>query len=328
MKKNLLFLPAVIFFFVINPTSAQNNDVDRFVADMITIADDFAAPGVEGAALQSSAGWFASAKDLNDWEFEISLHGNGLFIPDSKQKTVFRNEDFSVVRVRGASQEVLPTVFGAATDVVFEGELSLGGQSEAFQFDAIDGFQIGTLIHPFVQATVGLPYGTDVAVRYLPFITLNDVGFSTFGVGLKHNFNQYNKFSQPEDFQFAAVVSYSNFRADYTFSPITLPFDVLELNTIDVNGNLWFFQGVGSKLYGNFEVMAGLGMTNSSFDYTAGGGGLALGLLNNSLNDLRDNEKKFKGDVGFNYYSGNLKISTMFTASNFFNANLGLHFRI
>lgn len=295
---------------------------------MITIADDYAAPGVEGAAYQSSAGWFASGRNLDKWQIEVSVHGNALFIPDSKQKNTFRNSDFSVVRVRGASQEKLPTVYGGATDVVFEGELAFGGQTAEFEFDAIDGFGVGTLVHPFVQATVGLPYGTDLAVRYLPSITLNDVGFSTYGFGFKHNFNQYNKFSKPEDFQFAAVVSFSNFKVDYSFAPISIPFDVLELERIDVDANSWFFQAIGSKLYGNFEVMGALGLTNSSFDYIAGGSGLALGMLNSSLDGLRDNEKKFKGDVGFNYYSGNLKISTMFTASNFFNANLGIHYRI
>src|SRR5690606_18028687 len=123
--------------------------------------------------------------------------------------------DFSILRFRGSENALLPTVYGGKTDAVFEGQIL--GQN--FSFDAIDGLGKEVLFHPYPQVTVGLPYSTEVAVRYLPSVIVNDVGFSTYGMGLKHNFTQYyEKRYNPEDFQFAAAIAYSNFKVDYQFS--------------------------------------------------------------------------------------------------------------
>ena len=170
-----------------------------------------------------------------------------------------------------------------------------------------------------------------MALRYVPKITINDVGVTTSGIGLKHNFAQYFKYSRPDDFQVAAVVTYSNINIDYAYAPIEISasgVNVLKLNRIDVEADLWLLQALASKLYGNFEVFGAMGVTSSNFDYSMGGGGSLLPRLNDELGALGGNDVKFKADLGFNYYMGNFKISSAFTAGSFFNANLGLHYKI
>ena len=312
----------MLLLLVANTATAQEEQ--ELINDMLLVADNFAAPGAEGAALQASAGWFTSGRTLDKWQVEVSLHGNALFVPSQKQKKVSYNRDFSVLRFQGAENEVLPTVFGGKTDAVFEGEIF----NQQFSFNAINGLDKNMIVHPYPQVTVGLPYSTEVAVRFLPSITVNDVGFSTYGIGVKHNFTQYyERRYNAEDFQFSGVIAYSNFTADYAFDQVSIPL-VLELNSIDVDADLWLFQALGSKLYGSFEVFGALGVTASQFEYKMGGTGAYLSALNNSLTGISGSGTKFKGDLGFNYYFDNFKISTMFTASNFFNANLGLHYRI
>jgi len=321
--QNLLLTSMLLAFGF---TNAQN-DQDLLIGDMLLIADNFAAPGAEAAAIQSSAGWFSSAKDLGKWKVEISLHGNAVFIPGSKQTKLASNADFSVLNIRGSSNSLLPTVFGGDTDDVFEGEF-LG---QEFEFNAIDGLNKKVIIHPFPQVTVGLPYGTEVALRFVPSVTIDNVGVSTYGIGLKHNFAQYFKFSRPDDFQVAAVITYSNINIDYEYAPIQISasgFSVLELNSIDVEADLWLLQALVSKLYDNFEVFGAMGVTSSNFDYSMGGGGDLLPELNKNLGTLEGDDVKFKADLGFNYYIGNFKISSAFTAGSFFNANLGLHYKI
>lgn len=328
MKNIIYVLPLFLLFLTVQTSNAQD-DVENLITDMLLVADNFAAPGAEGAAIQSSAGWFSSASALGEWKFEFSVHANALFIPESKQTKLTSNNDFSVIRLRDNSEALVPTVFGGATGIVFEGEIEnpLGGGDIPFNFDAIAGLDKNILAHPFAQVTVGLPFGTEAAVRFLPEIKIDDVGFSTYGFGLKHNFNQYNKFSQPRDIQFAAAVTYSNFMLDYAFVPIVVASEVLEMNRINVEADLWLAQVLASKLYEQFEIFGAAGVTRSTFDYEMGGTGFVLDPLNNSLMELGDAELKFKGDLGFNYYFGNFKFSTMLTASNFFNANVGLHYR-
>lgn len=323
MKKILLLLSVTLFggYYTLN---AQNDQQTLLVNDMLLVAENFASPGAEGAALQSSAGWFTSASSLAPWKFEVSLHGNALFVPSGKQKQLSSNRDFSILRFRGSDNALLPTVYGGETNAVFEGTIF----NQNFSFDAIDGLDKKVIIHPFPQVTMGLPYSTEVSARFLPSIIVNGVGFSTYGAGLKHNLNQYfeSRFNA-EDFQFAAAVTYSNFKVDYAFTQLSIP-GFVDLNRIDVNADLWLFQLLGSKLYSSFEVFGALGLTASSFDYQLGGTGSALPLINDAIDDIKGSGTKFKGDIGFNYYISNFKISSMFTASNFFNANIGVHYRI
>ena len=167
-----------------------------------------------------------------------------------------------------------------------------------------------------------------MAVRFLPSIIVDDVGFGTLGVGVKHNLTKYyEKRYNPEDFQLAAVATYSNFKVDYAFTEVSVPM-VLQLNRVDVDANLWFFQMLASKLYSNFEVLGGLGVTASQFDYEMGGDGLALPQLNDAIDGISGNATKFKGDIGFNYYHNNFKFSSMITASNFFNLNIGVNYKL
>lgn len=323
MKNILLWLP-VFIILTANISVAQENQQTLLVNDLLRVAENFASPGAEGAALQSSAGWFTSAQTMDKWKFEVSLHANGLFVPSAKQKKLSHNRDFNILNFRGSENALLPTVYGGNTDAVFEGEII--GQN--FSFDAIDGLGKEILIHPYPQVTMGLPYSTEVAVRYLPSIIFDGVGFSTYGVGLKHNFTQYfERRFDPENFQFAAVATYSNFKVDYAFSQLSIP-GFVELDRIDVNADLWLFQVLGSKLYSSFEVFGALGLTSSNFNYQLDGTGGALPQINEALGGIKGSGTKFKGDVGFNYYFSNFKVSTMFTASNFFNANLGIHYRI
>lgn len=315
------YLLLICIFFISQKSIAQS-ETNLLIEDMLLVAENFASPGAEGAALQASAGWFSSARSMEPWQVEVSVHANALFVPKNKQNKLSNNNDFSVLSFEGASNALLPTVYGGDTDAVFNGEVF----GQQFSFDAIDGLNKKVLVHPFIQATVGLPYGTEFAARYLPSIVVDDVGFSTFGAGIKHNFTQYMKYSKPEDFQFAAAITYSNFKVDYGFEPVDIR--IANLSRIDVNADLWLVQLLGSKLYDTFEVFGGVGVTNSDFGYEMGGSGDGLTPLNQALTGLTNNETKFKGDLGFNYYVGKFKISTMFTASSFFNANVGVHYRI
>ena len=327
MKTNLLLIAAFAIFF--SKTSlAQEADINLLTNDLLIIADNFASPAAEGAAFQSSSGWFTSAQELGKWKIDFSVQGNALFVPSNKKQKLISNSDFSILNVSTGSNALVPTAYGGTTDVQYTGEVNFANTTIPVELDAIDGINRGALIHPFVQLAVGLPYGTDFAVRYLPQITIDDVEFGTFGAGLKHNLTQYfNKHPHDDDFQFAVVATYTNFKVNYAFLPINVE-QIVMLNRVNVDANLWLGQVLGSKRYDDFEVFAGLGVVNSDFSYSMGGEGIGLSLVNVGLKDFGKTQAKFKGDLGFNYYIGDsFKVSTMLTASSFFNANLGLHYQ-
>ncbi|MCM4155867.1 DUF6588 family protein [Gramella sp. AN32] len=329
--KRYLYLCVIGILLIPNVTSSQEQtDVDLFIEDMLFLGGSFARPAASSAAYQASAGWFSSATPLEKWKFNVSLQGNALFVPQSKKEFAAGNNNFKILSIMGGERNVLlPTAFGKSTDVQFEGTINYLGQTiEITEFDAIDGIDKGALIYPFAQVSMGLPLGTELAVRALPELAVDGSKFSTYGVGLKHNLTQYFQLKRRRDmFQLALAGSYNLFDVKYEFEQIAVP-EVVTLNLIDVHADVWMAEVLASKKYENFEIFGALGVTGSKFDYAFGGTGFGLPLINNAIVALEDSETQFKGDVGFNLYFTNFKVSTMVTAGNFFNLNLGLHFRI
>ncbi len=324
--KNLKQIFIASALLISSGIAAQENDLDLFIDDMLFLADGFASPASESAAYQATAGWFTSARALDKWKVDVSLHGNALFVPSSKKEFTINNNDFNILNITGGGGVVVPTAFGTDTDVVFDGELNYAGQNiQISNFEAIDGIDKGALIYPFAQVSVGLPFNTEVGVRALPEMEVDGSKFSTYGVGLKHNLSQYFRFNDEEDLQIAAILSYNIFDVKYEFDPVSVP-AIVQLKLIDVSANVWMAEAMASKRYENFEIFGALGVAQSDFEYEFGGSGIGLPLINDELVALNDKEAQFKGDIGFNLYFNQFKISTMATAGKFVNLNLGLHF--
>lgn len=322
MKNFFTLFAFISFLFYSNLTKAQSQNPVDLIDDVLFLAGEFADPAAQGAAYQAGAGWFTSAQALNPWKFEVSIHGNALIVPSSKKMTSISNSnDLKYLQIQNDDRAQVPTAYGGSTEVYYEG-------AGIEPFRALEGVDKGFVSHAFVQVTMGLPFETELTVRALPELTIDDVTFSTYGAGIKHNFSQYFKFNDEEDLQVAGIISYSKFDVGYGFNPVPLNEFSTTLDLIDVDANLWLFEVLASKRYDDFEIFGALGATNSEFDYVMGGDGDLIPAINSGLEVLGDSELQFKGDIGFNYYLPRFKISSMVTAGRFFNLNLGLHFRI
>lgn len=324
MKNSLFCLGAVLIFLTTVKSYSQEPPEVSLVKDLLLIAEDFASPAAQGAAYQSGAGWFSSAKNLEKWQVEIALHANILFISENKKRTTILSSDYTTFDIREGQRADIPTAFGGKTGVVFEGEI----YGEPFEFNAIEGVSRNNVPHPFIQLSVGVPLETEVSFRILPKIEFDNVQFYNYGIALKHNINQYFQYSYPHEFQFSALVAYSKFYVNYMFSPWIIE-EIAELDQIEVDANLWLFQFVVSKSFmdSNWEIFAAPGVMSSGFDYKMGGSGSVLPQINTALQTLHNNEVGIKGDIGFNYKAGGFMLSNMFSIGEFFNYNLGIHYR-
>lgn len=344
MKNFIRISVLVMVLFSGSIYAQEDTDLQLFTKDMLFLADNFASPAAESAAYQGTAGWFTSAAALDKWKVDVSFHGNALFVPSSKKEFSIGNGDFGILQIMGDnSKAVLPTAFGGATDLQFEGKRDIeiqerdrvpsalvGQKIPISGLDALDGIDKGALFYPFAQVSVGLPFETEIAVRALPELEVDGSKVSTYGVALKHNFSQYfGGFHRKknEDLQLAAVLSYNIFNVKYGFDPVVVP-GVVTFNLIDVDADMIMGEVLASKRYENFEIFGAFGVAKSNFDYEFDGSGIGLPLINEELKTLSDSEAQFKGDIGFNLYFSKFKISTMATAGKFFNVNLGLHFML
>lgn len=325
MKKILYVL---LIIFLASPASAQTEDVDRFINDILLIAGEFSAPAADGAGIQASAGWFSSASALEKLDFRFSVHGNALIIPSKKKSFNLSNSNLQLLQIQSSENASLPTAFGDVSSVMLSGNINFMGQNIPVDFDAIDGIGRDYIPHAFVQMAVGVSAGTEITVRAMPKVIIDGVAASTYGLGVKHNLSQYfNPYNFERSFQLAFGAAYSKLNVEYDFDPQGAEGIVL-LNQIIVDADLFMAELIASRKWGFFEPFGAVGIMNSSFDYNFGGTGQYLSEVNTQVDKLEDSNLQLKGDLGFNLHYGRFRLSAMGTIGEFVNANLGLHFKI
>ncbi len=141
------------------------------------------------------------------------------------------------------------------------------------------------------QLTVGVPYKTDIILRYVPGIPAGKVGkIGLFGLGAKHNINQWLPMDIPVDL--AGAVMYQKLSIGKVFSASALSFDAIAGKSL----NLVILK---VSLYGGF------GVESSSMDikYTPAAGVVDPSTGNPVTEDIKfslDGKNSFRGLVGAN----------------------------
>ena len=125
----------------------------------------------------------------------------------------------------------------------------------------------GFVSSPLVQASLGLPFKSEITIRYLPEYNRNRIYFSSYGFGLKHDLTQYFKF-----FNKIPALSLSAFGA---VSFMNINYDIQSTKsfngsnqaaTFDISN--YKFQMLSSLNLSIFEIYAGIGISGgkSSFE--------------------------------------------------------------
>ena len=196
--KNLI-LSIITLFLGFTITNAQlfggiENILYASTEDARILAEGYTAPLGKALTYSLNSGWATSAKTHKKLGFGLAVGGAAPFVPDADQ--VFTPTGLSSLSVPSGS---LPTVFGEGGDqeltftfsesifgieVEYEDKLSFPGGLK-------DELPLGTIPAPFVQASVGVVFDTDLLVRFIPTMEIQGSTFSLMGVGLKHNIMQY-----------------------------------------------------------------------------------------------------------------------------------------
>jgi len=207
MKKLILLTALIVSSF-----TTQAQDIQNFLVlggDGVNLLESYLRPAFEGTISNLNNGWYRTAKTHKVLGFDITLNASFASVPNNQQTFTFNNSNSSNLNLKGKTSAELPTVFGGNTDEVFVvtqrfdgsgNEVTTGGTLAEFELDAFDGISenldlgdIGTDSAPLamIQAGIGLPFKTDVSVRYSPEIGGDAFKTNLIGFGIKHNILQY-----------------------------------------------------------------------------------------------------------------------------------------
>ena len=299
------------------------DDVEAVVSDLITLSQLYINPAAEGVSYQASAGWYTSAKKKDKWTLELSIQGRALVLPKKFGTFSINQSQLQNLSILTSDQNVkLPTAIGGTDILELEGTID----GNVFRFDAPEGIDEDFLSHVNLQAALTVWKGTTLIARISPKIKIKDATYNTFGFGVHHNLSQWF-LKEDSNFSFGALVAYSKFNLENSFSPINV--NIGNLNSVSVEGDSFNYQLTASQQINKFSVFAGLGFISSAFDYEVGGEGeLVLLVLNEVLNNESNTNSEFKIDLGVDYKISDFSINGMLTFGRFSNLTLGLNYNL
>lgn len=320
----------LVFAFAKAEFSKSQNDLGNVLSDLLLISDRYVTPAAEASVMQSSAGWYHTAKSLDKFKVTVALHGNALVFPSGKKSFDINNSELLNLSIRGAESTNIPTTLGGNQRTFFDFTL----EGEQYEFQAFEGIDTGFLAYPFLQVGVGLWQETEVIVRYSPSLKIDQSEYAIYGVGVKHNLSQYLFKGDNRPVELAVLTSYSLFDLNLAFDPYELrangnaqPLAVINGSLVDAHAVL--FQVIGSKRYDNWTISSGLAYNRSWIDYKlTGDDGFFLDTLNEVLEILSETQQTYKVDLGATYHFNKWDLSTQLSAGNFVNLNIGGIYRI
>lgn len=168
---------------------SQFTDVDFLrtaPADGVKYLEAYISPWANAFGAGLNGGWYNTAKPHKFGGFDITLNTSVGIVPTSAQTF-----DASKIGLSSA-------ITGAGISSTVAGPDKAGplmsynanGVTLA-SFNAPKGVDWRYIPVPTAQVGVGLPFGTELKVRFIPKIKIKDGDVSLWGVGLLHNLTQY-----------------------------------------------------------------------------------------------------------------------------------------
>lgn len=175
--------------FIISSVSFSQFDNVDFLrsgsTDGLKIFQAYVYPWANAFGAGLNGNWYNTAKPHKLGGFDITTGFNLGFVPSSA--TTFDVSKINLTTLTGTG--MAPTVAGPKTDGQTLTAASGGVTLASFKTPPGTNWKIMPV--PTVQIGIGLPFGTELKVRFIPKITIKDGDISLWGVGVVHSIMQY-----------------------------------------------------------------------------------------------------------------------------------------
>ena len=171
---------------------------------------------MKGAIYSSNGGWFNSAKVHKKLGVDLSLRLNASFVPSADQV-------FSISNLEYITSEAndLPTIIGSSRQeelivtIPPDGILPEMKKTIKSPKGIKSKLPLGAVPAPVLQLAIGIPFDTEVILRYSPEYHRKGIDMSFKGLGIKHNLLQYFGPIDKFPINISALASFSKMKIDY-----------------------------------------------------------------------------------------------------------------
>ena len=217
MKKLLLSLLITASFFApIEDIHGQLKEIEKFLDaggdNVEALTKAYLSPLPNGIITGLNSGWTTKAKPTKTLGFSLQLRASFATVPAVEQ--IF---DANTIGLEGIS--VSPGKSSTIAGENINGQILTLPDNSTLTLPS--GINFPYVPTPMVQANLGLFLGTDVTVRYVPEVDLQDFGsVDLLGVGIKHDLNQWIPGGKllPVDLTVMAAYTQFNMSIDLEFN--------------------------------------------------------------------------------------------------------------
>lgn len=314
MKKHLLKATAVVAVVAVvaglsTEQALAQSDASNLIrgglVDANTIMNAYSSPMLKAFGAGLNGGWFNTAKPHGLGGFDVTLSVNGAFAPSSDQSFDINNLNLNNIRLKTAGDaSTAPTIFGSdkeGPEVGVYGRIPGATQDSMLtSFKLPAGLGLNVFPLPTAQVAVGIGFGTEIAIRFVPTQHLESTSVGLFGFAIKHDFKRWIPGMKDMPFDLSAMFGYTGMNANMeldaleadqpsstTYNPN--PGKQYEKGKMDFSSNAWTANVLISKKLLFFTPYLGLGYQratttlkvngtypltdiNNSFDYSKGYG--------------------------------------------------------
>lgn len=292
---------------------------------------------MKGAIYSSNGGWYNTAKVHKKLGVDLSLRINTSFVPSADRS--FTISDLEYI---STDAESLPTIAGESRQedlmitIPADGIYPEISTIIEFPKGIKSKLPLGGIPSPVLQLGVGIPFDTEVVLRYSPEYHRNGVDMSLKGLGIKHNLLQYFGPIDKIPLNVSAFASFSNMDIDYdvqSFSSLNGSGQVAQFSLN--NYNLLLLASV-DLLVVDFYTSFGYSGGNSSFkllgnydlEYNSSSGIPISKSLNDPI-DMNFNVSGYKTTIGarFKFLVFSAFADFTFQRYNTLSAGISVNFR-
>ncbi|MDK2772425.1 MAG: hypothetical protein KYX68_09395 [Flavobacterium sp.] len=327
MLKNSILI--VIFLLgLVSKAQTLEEQIGYLLTDALFYSDRYIVPATDAAVYQASSSWMNSAKKKEKWQLDLGVHANVFFVPNRDRKFTISNNDFQFFQIENSNQTTVPTALGNDSQVYLVGDLD----GQQVRFKTPEGINQESVVYPYLQVSLGLPYGFEVVGRYSTRTKLKKGDYQVYGFGLKHNFSQYFSVLETKKINLSFMTMYSNEEISFEFLDVETGFGNLGLNQFTAKVNTYHFQLALSKEIKDFEVMGGFIANVSNFNYRVYGNSSETSIfgvaINQRLPELEQTKWNYMGELSGVYHFSKFFAKTSFTFGKFVNLNIGINYTI
>ncbi|HEX8270117.1 MAG TPA: DUF6588 family protein [Flavobacterium sp.] len=334
-------LAAIVGMFMLFGTNAkaqspqEMQQINALLDDALFFSNQYLTPATDAAVYQASSGWITTPQKKDLWDVSLSLHTNIFFVPKSNRQFEINNSDFTFFELENGTSASVPTALGNDNQVFLTGEISDGETTNVVRLKTPQGIDAETMVYPYLQGSLGLLFGTELAVKYSTKVKLKKGFYQVYGVGLKHNLNQYFKSMDSTNVHISAFAGYSKEEISFNFLDTETTYGNLGLNEITGLVDTWQFQVNASKKWNKLEIMTGIIANTSDIKYEVGGpkGEIEAVLpvqyiINKKLEEIYKTKTNVLGEVSARYQIGKFYLQSVVAFGKFLNTNLSVQYEM